>query len=493
FTCLDKSGQIPFNQVNDDYCDCPDGSDEPGTSACQNGIFYCPNSGYRPSIVPSSRVNDGVCDCCDGSDEYSGIIICQNNCLEKERKICARLLDLLKLYTLTNTHTHKRTLTHKHTNTQAKIEELQVEKSRLEEEQKDLEAKKKELEIPEEEAKNRFKLAWEEGKAQRRSERKMEDAMKTFQAIDADSDGKVSIEEMRGRKEFDIDLNGEVSHEEAKEYMEDHDYMEFAGFYEKIWNNIEQLFKTSQPSQSSSPPEDMFGDDNNNNNNDGDDDEDDDEEEDDIDADRDGSDDDTKDQRKVEKPTVEKPASSGFDEDNEEMPPYDEETQKMIDAAEHARSEVSQLETKLRDLEKEIEHAQKILDSDYGPRNEFYPLAGQCFELTDREYVYKLCPFDRTTQRNKHGGSETTLGLVGWLVRGAARYSTMFFDRGQNCWNGPDRSTKVLIECGVTNDLTSASEPNRCEYQFTFNTPAACNEIPARNEQNGGTTPRVEL
>jgi len=30
FPCFDGSSVIPFDHVNDDYCDCADGSDEPG-------------------------------------------------------------------------------------------------------------------------------------------------------------------------------------------------------------------------------------------------------------------------------------------------------------------------------------------------------------------------------------------------------------------------------------------------------------------------------
>lgn len=61
FQCLDGSAIVPFLLVNDDYCDCDDGSDEPGTNACSNGIFHCSNIGYIEKIIPSSRVNDGIC------------------------------------------------------------------------------------------------------------------------------------------------------------------------------------------------------------------------------------------------------------------------------------------------------------------------------------------------------------------------------------------------------------------------------------------------
>lgn len=77
FTCTSDQREVSIERVNDDVCDCADGSDEPGTSACANGTFHCRNKGFMPRELPSTFVDDGICDCCDGTDETRG---CNDSC-----------------------------------------------------------------------------------------------------------------------------------------------------------------------------------------------------------------------------------------------------------------------------------------------------------------------------------------------------------------------------------------------------------------------------
>eukprot|EP00929_Paragymnodinium_shiwhaense_P000174 TRINITY_DN100419_c0_g1_i1.p1 TRINITY_DN100419_c0_g1~~TRINITY_DN100419_c0_g1_i1.p1 ORF type:complete len:819 (+),score=231.43 TRINITY_DN100419_c0_g1_i1:132-2588(+) len=97
FACLSASERVvPASAINDDFCDCPDGSDEPGTAACEQGRFYCANAGSVPQYVRSAVVNDGVCDCCDGSDEFEGGG-CKNSCEDELAGITALLAGHLGL------------------------------------------------------------------------------------------------------------------------------------------------------------------------------------------------------------------------------------------------------------------------------------------------------------------------------------------------------------------------------------------------------------
>ncbi len=83
----------------------------------------------------------------------------------------------------------------------------------------------------------------------------------------------------------------------------------------------------------------------------------------------------------------------------------------------------------MRDLDDKISALERTLEQDFGEEEEYAPMRGQCFEVSDlvgfpykfeiftlkmlffkqfsQEYTYKLCPFDYAEQKPKHGGAGT--------------------------------------------------------------------------------------
>lgn len=67
----------------------------------------------------------------------------------------------------------------------------------------------------------------------------------------------------------------------------------------------------------------------------------------------------------------------------------------LILEAKKAREIYEEADRNFRDIQREISQLQESLNKDFGPEDEFASLDGECYELSDHEYVYKLCLFDQ--------------------------------------------------------------------------------------------------
>ena len=64
--------------------------------------------------------------------------------------------------------------------------------------------------------------------------------------------------------------------------------------------------------------------------------------------------------------------------------------------------------------------------------------------------------------------------------------TSLEYANGQTCWNGPARSTTVILECGEENEILKVNEDEKCVYSMIVSSPAAC----PGGEAEGDVAPR---
>uniref|UniRef100_A0A4W4EHR6 Glucosidase 2 subunit beta n=1 Tax=Electrophorus electricus TaxID=8005 RepID=A0A4W4EHR6_ELEEL len=477
FTCLDGSRTIPFDRVNDDYCDCKDGSDEPGTSACPNGNFHCTNAGFRPTFIPSSRINDGIC----GKTTLSlFLLIIKVELGRKEREVLQRMAEITKEGFLLKQQLIEEAKAGQQER-QRKLTEMQNSRKEMEEKVEALRTVKETAEVPEKEAKERHLKAWEEQKATSRAEKDKAKMTEAFFELDDDADGFVSLAELQTHAELDSDADGSFSETEAQALFGGAEQVDTAAF-ERVWSNIKDKYVSEpvEPTPVTTPPEESKEPLTDNDSEPYPDDEDilEEEEEEEEDDEDDFAEEDLDKVRKVNAlqynvlVTLSVWCLSV-------MPSEVAVTVLSSTAAQKARDDFEESERALREVEDQIKNIEKEISFDFGPSAEYTYLYSQCYELPTSEYIYRLCPFNRVSQKPKYGGSETNLGTWGaWAGPEENKYLLMKYEHGTGCWQGPNRSTTVKLTCGKETAVTSTSEPSRCEYLMEFTTPAVCQDPP---------------
>ncbi|KAI1276935.1 glucosidase II beta subunit-like protein-domain-containing protein [Xylaria sp. FL0933] len=507
FACLaHPSIVLKFSQVNDNTCDCPDGSDEPGTAACAfldslspvqplpaslsgttnttNALpgFWCANKGHIGAYVPFMFVNDGVCDydlCCDGTEEYGrvGGVKCENRCAEIGKEW--RRIEKERTENLERANKKRRTMVK-----EAKELRRQVEArvSKLEGEIRDLEQKEAELKTKFEEVERseRGKVVRNEGhgklgvlaglaKARVNELREaLADVVGERQML------REKVAELEGilsafKEEYNPNFNDEGV-KKAVRAWEDYAAKKAEGIEEALSeSDLEEIMK--EDSESSGINWDEFEDEGIT---------------------------DTDILYNLEsylpgpvRDFVHGKISSlrvwlienGILADTVSK----EGESQLVKAAREAHEAATRdLQSKRNSLNDE----KQDLEKDYGANDIFRVLKGKCTSVEAGEYEYELCWMTSTTQKSKKGGSRTNMGnfeKINFLEsdeeerhdgKGLGRGTRMVLEytNGQHCWNGPNRRTHVWLACAETEELWRVSEQEKCVYKMEVGTPAACEE-----------------
>ncbi|PMD55811.1 protein kinase-like protein C substrate [Hyaloscypha bicolor E] len=504
FTCISNpSIKLDISKVNDDYCDCPDGSDEPGTAACTylsalsppqpivgapNTTlalpgFYCKNKGHIPSYISHTYVNDGVCDydvCCDGSDEWAGVggVKCEDKCKEIGKEW--RRLDEIRQKSARNALKKKTELVNEaqalRAGVELRISSLHVE---IKDQGKKVEELKKKFE--EVERSERGKVVKSAGKGSkvtvlaglakqrveelrdalvglvnkrdelRRKVKELETILSTFKEEYNPNFNDEGVK--RAVKSWEDYAAKKDASPESDESAEDRDIesiskadSETEGINWAEWeieeeSDIEALYKFEEylPASVRAWVHQKLTD-----------------------------------LRilLIENGILADNASSGSE-------------SKAVSAA---RTAYQNLNDDLGIKESSVGDLTKDLEKDYGPNDIFRALKGTCISKDSGEYEYELCWLDKTSQKSKKGGGTTGMGNFVRFDKmyfdeevdaegkglGTGERTVLMYENGQHCWNGPNRQTTVVLACAEKDEIWKVVEQEKCMYRMDVGTPAVC-------------------
>ncbi|KAL9549012.1 hypothetical protein MBANPS3_005424 [Mucor bainieri] len=524
WTCLDGSKVIPHAAINDDYCDCSDGSDEPGTSACPNSLFYCANEGHIPAYIKSYAVNDGVCDeaCCDGSDENGGLISCPNRC-QQVGEIYRKEQSSLKKSTEAGLNA-KRQLVQ---DAQKQVAQWEEDQTKLEDEiilkKSNLLRLQRELQDVE----SRTAAAAGGGSASKKgSAGRVKCKSSVLEVATLKHDIVILKKELNVLKNILGDMKRDHNHNfhdmAVKSAISGYDEFvtRFASVEAIIDDNLENINAH-------------------------------DDEVDDVEGEDVDEDDETEAEAEAEAPPAEEkspqvegkhsvvdvvlekldsilpsalknglldklqpkkvvvvPNVNDDTASNEEAGVLESIRSRAccrifrlcLVALENIRKLVREAEDEVNTLNTDLEKVKKDLSTDYGVDREWLKLKDVCIEKDEGEYVYtasrivvdgakeltvsicrytySLCFLGDAYQKSNKDSTRTHLGKFAKFDGGDDDvYKVHTHNHGTRCWNGPERSVKATIECGLNNEILDVSEPEKCEYHFRMLSPVVCKSV----------------
>lgn len=164
-----------------------------------------------------------------------------------------------------------------------------------------------------------------------------------------------------------------------------------------------------------------------------------------------------------------------------------------------ARNALKAGQDDLEKIKSRLSNHEDDLAKDYGPNDIFRALKGQCVAKDSGEYTYEHCWLDKTNQKSKKNGGSTNMGN---FVRidtvtvddempadgrglGSGERVALRYENGQHCWNGPSRSTLVVLGCAEKDEIWKVAEEEKCVYRMEVGTPAVCGIGVAREKGAG--------